>query len=80
MSLTIGRIRSEALRLPPEDRARLAGELINSLDELDEVEQAGVDAAWAEEIRRRVEQVRERKVELVDGEEVMKELRSRFDE
>lgn len=30
----------------PEDRARLAGELIESLDELDEVDQAAVDAAW----------------------------------
>lgn len=42
----------EALRLPSEARAALAGELIQSLDEqVDE----DAEAAWTEEIRRRVE-------------------------
>jgi hypothetical protein len=54
MSLTIEQLREEALRLAPEDRARLASELINSLDALDEVDQASVDAAWADEVRRRI--------------------------
>jgi len=45
MSFTIEQLREEALRLAPEDRARLASELINSLDALDEVDQAPVDAA-----------------------------------
>lgn len=78
MSLPIHRIRSAALRLPPEERARLAGELINSLDDLEEVDQEEVDAAWAEEIRRRAQEVRERRVELLDGDEVIEDLRSRF--
>ena len=45
---------AEALRLPPEERAALAGELIESLDE-------GIgkdaDAAWSIEIRRRLERL-----------------------
>ena len=42
----------EALKLPAEARAALAGSLIESLDEtVDE----DVEAAWAEEIRRRLE-------------------------
>ena len=45
---------AEALRLSPEERAALAGELIQSLDtEVD----ADVEAAWAAEIRSRVAQL-----------------------
>lgn len=42
---------AEALRLSPEERAALAGELIQSLDtEID----ADAEAAWAAEIRSRL--------------------------
>lgn len=45
---------AEALQLPPEERAALAGELIQSLDsEVDE----DTEAAWSEEIRRRLERL-----------------------
>ena len=45
----------EALRLPPEARAALAAELIESLDggETDDE----VEAAWAREIRRRLAEI-----------------------
>ena len=44
----------EALRLPAEERAAIAGELIQSLDtEVD----ADVEAAWSAEIRGRLDQV-----------------------
>ena len=44
----------EALTLPAEERAALAGALIESLDSaVDE----NVEAAWSEEIRRRLERV-----------------------
>ena len=45
-----------ALRLPVEARAAVAAELIASLDGVDEVEE-DVEAAWAEEIRRRLADV-----------------------
>jgi putative addiction module component (TIGR02574 family) len=45
---------TEALRLSPEERAALAGELIQSLDtEVD----TDAEAAWATEIRARVERL-----------------------
>ena len=44
----------EALRLPEEQRAALAGELIDSLDS--EVD-ADAEAAWSAEIRARVTQI-----------------------
>jgi putative addiction module component (TIGR02574 family) len=45
---------AEALELPPEQRAALAGELIQSLDpQVDE----DAEAAWSEEIRRRLERL-----------------------
>jgi putative addiction module component (TIGR02574 family) len=42
----------EALRLPPEARAALAGELIDSLDDAEPPD--AVEAAWADEIRDRL--------------------------
>ena len=45
---------AEALRLPEEERAALAGELIQSLDR--EVDQEA-EAAWSAEIRSRLERV-----------------------
>lgn len=43
-----------ALELPPDQRAELAGRLIDSLDlPADE----GIDAAWSEEIRLRLERL-----------------------
>lgn len=45
---------AEALRLSPEERAALAGELIQSLDtEVD----ADAEAAWSAEIRSRLAQI-----------------------
>ncbi len=45
----------EALRLPPEARAALAGELIDSLD-VDDVD-GDAEAEWGAEIRRRLQEV-----------------------
>ncbi len=42
----------EAMRLPPEARAKLAGQLISSLDEA--APDSDRDVAWAAEIRRRI--------------------------
>jgi hypothetical protein len=38
VSMTMEELREAALRLPPEDRVRLAGELINSVAAGDDVE------------------------------------------
>ena len=45
----------EALELPPEARAALAGELIDSLE--GDVVDDDVEAQWSKEIRRRLQEV-----------------------
>jgi putative addiction module component (TIGR02574 family) len=49
MTRNATRLLEEALQLGPDDRARIAAELLSSLDERDE----DVKAAWAAEITRR---------------------------
>ena len=66
---------SAALTLSPGERAMLADHLLASLDGPDQKE---IDAAWAEEAERRMREIDGGKVELIDGESVMKELRARF--
>ena len=48
--MTIGEIESEALRLNPSDRARLAERLLDSLEALSDEENARL---WADEAERR---------------------------
>ncbi len=67
-------ILSAALSLPPGARAMLADHLLASLDGPD---QKRIDALWAEEAERRLREIDEGKVETIDGELVMQELRSR---
>jgi putative addiction module component (TIGR02574 family) len=64
-----------ALELPPSARAMLAGHLLESLDASDQTE---IDAAWSEEIERRIRDIDEGRVKLIPGEEVLAALRSRF--
>ena len=56
----------EALRLPRPERARVAEEILASLEETDEQ----VAAAWAEELERRSGDVAEGRVQLLAGETV----------
>lgn len=49
MIRSVDRLLEEALQLAPNERARLAAELLSSLDEQDE----DVKTAWAAEIARR---------------------------
>src|SRR5690606_21971530 len=51
----------EALRLSREERARIAAELLSSLEEMDDE----VVAAWADELRRRSADVRDGRVSAV---------------
>ena len=68
-------ILSAALDLEPKLRAMLAAHLLESLDDSEQVE---IDSAWSEEVERRIREIDEGRVELIPGEEVLAELRSRF--
>jgi putative addiction module component (TIGR02574 family) len=68
---TIDKLREEALRLPASDRAKLAAELLESLDDEDreQLDAEAIEKAWAEEIQRRTALVRSGKAELLSEEE-----------
>jgi putative addiction module component (TIGR02574 family) len=62
----------EALRLSDEERAAIAGELIESLDpEVD----ADAEAAWSAEIHRRVEELKAGRAETVPWAEARRRIR-----
>ena len=63
-----------ALLLSPSERAMLADHLLASLDAPNQKE---IDEAWAEEAERRMQEIRDGKVQTIDGEQVMQELRAR---
>ena len=64
-------IRKDALALPTEARAALAGSLLESLDtEVDE----DAEAAWATEVNRRIVELDSRAVKIVPWAEVRRRL------
>ncbi len=65
-------IEEQAKSLPPEERARLAESLLESLQQEGTAE---VEAAWEQEIAARVAALRRGEQELIDGETVLAELR-----
>jgi putative addiction module component (TIGR02574 family) len=75
MSDNYDEILSAALSLPPGARAMLADHLLESLDAED---QKRIDAIWAEEAERRVRAIDEGRVELIPGDEVLADLRTRI--
>jgi len=74
MSKPIDQVEAEALELSVQDRARLARRLLESLDDqVDDPEE--VDRAWKAEIERRVADLDSGKVDLIPGDEVLREAR-----
>lgn len=62
----------EALQLPIQERAALVSRLLASLDEqVDE----GVDAAWEDEVAKRLKEIDEGEVKMIPGDVVMKKMR-----
>lgn len=71
MSISAEALLDSALKLPSEDRARIASELIASLDGIPE---AGVEAAWDAEVERRIELADQGKAQFVDWSAVKAEV------
>ena len=74
MALDPGRLLEEALKLSPEARAALAASLLESLDE--EIDE-GAEAAWAEEIAKRVRELDSGSVAAVPWSEARRMILSR---
>ena len=71
MERNLKEVFQDAVQLPEQDRAALAGLLIETLDPVSEPD---VEAAWSEEIKRRLAEVDAGTVELISWEEVRAEL------
>jgi hypothetical protein len=65
MTSEVSEILKKALALPPEARAAVAGSLLESLNDAPADE--GVEAAWSEEIKRCIEEIRKRRAAQVLG-------------
>ncbi len=72
MSSTFREIEEQAKSLPPEDRARLAESLLESLQQEGIAE---IEAAWEQEIRARVAAYQRGEEDVIDAETVLAELR-----
>jgi putative addiction module component (TIGR02574 family) len=72
MPTLVEELSARAKTLSAEDRAHLAEELLESLDQESESE---VEAAWDREIERRVAEVESGTVKLISAEEVHAEAR-----
>lgn len=64
-----------ALSLSADDRAEIAESLIQSLDEGRAVD---IEAAWVEEIGRRIEEIDNGNAQLIPWEEVIRSMRERL--
>ncbi|WP_158620465.1 MULTISPECIES: addiction module protein [Corallococcus] len=72
---TVDEVLTDAMRLSREERARIAHELLLSLDESAEVQDAEED--WTRELANRAQEVIDGTVELVSFEEVKKQMEER---
>ena len=72
MSTLVEELSARAKTLSPEDRARLAEELLDSLQEASD---ADAEAAWEREIERRVAEIESGAVKLIPAEDVHAEAR-----
>lgn len=77
MSRNVEELFREAAGLPEAERAELAGKLLESIEGEPE---EGVEAAWAEEVERRVRQIEAGEVKTIPWEEVRARLHARLNE
>ena len=72
----VSELLEKALALSTQDRGLLIDRLIESLDDAPPDE--GVEAAWDEEIKRRVDDIRSGRVKTIPGEQVLQEMADEF--
>ena len=71
MTDLVTELTERAKALPPEERARLAEELLATLDHSED----GVEAVWDDEIRKRIDEVENGTVQLVPADEAFAQVR-----
>ena len=71
----VSELLEKALALSAEDRDRLIDQLVASRSK--EPAEEGAEAAWDEEIKRRVDDIRSRRVKTIPGERLRSRLNAR---
>jgi putative addiction module component (TIGR02574 family) len=71
MTTFVEELSQRALELPPEERVRLAEKILATVHEVD----AEVEAAWDQEIQRRLAEIDNRTAKLIPAEDVFAEVR-----
>jgi len=76
----VSKLLEQALSLSPEEQEALANSLISNLggDVGEETAEEGAEKAWAEEIGRRVADIRSGKTQMIPYEEVRRRLAARL--
>jgi hypothetical protein len=69
MKAIIDKLTSQAMSLPSESRAQLAEKLIESL------ESETIEKLWLSEARKRRDEIRNRQVKPIDGEEALNHVK-----
>lgn len=69
------RVKNEVLQLPEKDRAELAHLLLESLEETEDVD---VEAAWDEELAKRLKRIEEGQARLRPAHQVIAEIRDKY--
>lgn len=77
MAQALAEIENDALRLPAEDRARLAVDLLASLEEIVESPEE-IEKLWLAEAERRFQELRDGVVQGIPAREVFAELRAKL--
>jgi putative addiction module component (TIGR02574 family) len=77
MAHSLADIEDDALRLPPEDRARLAVDLLASLEESVESPEH-IEKLWLAEAERRFQELRDGVVQGIPAREVFAKVRAKL--
>jgi putative addiction module component (TIGR02574 family) len=75
MTAAADRLLQDVLRLPVEDRSRIATRIIESVEDDEDFE---LSHAWQAEINRRVESIKDGSAQLVDHDQVMDSVRQKL--
>ena len=77
MANSLNDIEKDALRLPPEDRARLAVSLLSSLEQTTDSPE-DVETLWSNEAQRRFQELRDGVTRGIPVPDVFAELRAKY--
>ena len=78
MTPKVSKLLEQVLALSTHERGLVIDRLIESLDE--EPADEGVEEAWAEEIKHRVDDIRSGRTKLIAGDEVRRRLAARLND